>query len=70
MAQQSTAELIAILRITLHSVEVSTWKNSPSVQEMKRAMLRAIVEMESEGGMPLRPYLLPKREGAQVQRTS
>jgi hypothetical protein len=65
MAQQEpTAELVAILRIALHSMEASAWNNSPRIEGLKPALRNAIREIESEGKTHLRPRLIFSRERA------
>ena len=48
MVQRNTVELISLLRKTLRDVQESVWRDTPAITEMKRAMLRAIVELEAE----------------------
>ena len=48
MVQRSTEELVIILRKTLKDVQESVWRDTTATTEMKRAILRAIVELESE----------------------
>lgn len=49
MVHRPTTELIAILRRTLTDVQERIWRETPAIQEMKRGILRAIAELESDG---------------------
>ncbi len=48
MVHRPTTELIAILRKTLSDVQERVWRETPAIQEMKRGILRAIAELESD----------------------
>jgi len=48
MVHRPTTELIAILRRTLTDVQERVWRETPAIQEMKRGILRAIAELESD----------------------
>ncbi len=49
MVYRPTSELIAILRKTLTDVQERVWRETPAIREMKRGILRAIAELESDG---------------------
>lgn len=49
MVHRPTSELIAILRKTLTAVQEGVWRETPAIREMKRGILRAIAELESDG---------------------
>jgi hypothetical protein len=65
VVHRPTPELVSLLRITLQDVQESIWKDSPSIQELKRAILRAIADLESEKKGPHRLRIVPKRQGSQ-----
>jgi len=48
MVHRPTNELIAILRRTLTDVQERVWRETPAIREMKRGILRAIAELESD----------------------
>ena len=48
MVHRPTTELIAILRRTLTDVQERVWRETPAIQEMKRGILRAIAELETD----------------------
>jgi hypothetical protein len=59
MIQRRPSELIVVLRSTLQTIQDSVWKDSPATQELKRAILRVIADLESER-QGLRPCLVRK----------
>ncbi len=48
MVHRPTKELIAILRRTLRDVQDGVWKETPAIRDMKRGILRAIAELETD----------------------
>jgi hypothetical protein len=52
MVQRRPSELATILRGTLQEVQESIWRDSPAIRDMKRAMLRAIADLQAEGKPP------------------
>ena len=64
MVQRRPSELAAILRTALQEVQESVWRDSPAIKEMKRAILRAIADLQTEGNGQLRPQEFSNREGA------
>jgi hypothetical protein len=52
MVQRRPSELATILRDALQEVQESIWRDSPTIRDMKRAMLRAIADLQAEGKQP------------------
>jgi hypothetical protein len=48
MVHRPTTELIALLRKTLTDVQEGIWRETPAIKEMKRGILRAIAELETD----------------------
>jgi hypothetical protein len=46
--QLETAELVEALRKTLHDIQDTVRHDSAAIQNMKRAILRAIAELEAD----------------------
>jgi hypothetical protein len=48
MVHRPTTELVALLRKTLTDVQEGIWRETPAIKEMKRGILRAIAELETD----------------------
>ena len=67
MARCDTAGLIGVLRKTLEDVQDSAQADSPVIQELKRCILRSIVELQAVSeGAPSATPLRANGEGGSV----
>lgn len=55
MVHRPTTELIAILRKTLTDVQERVWRETPTIRDMKRGILRTIAELEADTKPPRQP---------------